>query len=130
MAYDTNTETKRIHVPTPRGSWRNYVPAILGALPSGRTRWLLLAAIVVAAGLALNWSWLVAIGVAPILITALPCLAMCALGLCMQHKQPQESQPDEPSQGTKALLARSSSARGDDGRDEPASDSPGPGRTS
>lgn len=34
-------------------------------------------------GLALNWSWLVAAGIAPLLLTALPCVAMCALGLCM-----------------------------------------------
>jgi hypothetical protein len=34
-------------------------------------------------GAALNWSWLVAVGIAPLLITALPCAAMCALGLCM-----------------------------------------------
>ena len=35
------------------------------------------------AGAALNWSWLVAVGIAPILLAALPCAAMCALGLCM-----------------------------------------------
>lgn len=38
-----------------------------------------------AAGLALNWSWLVAAGIAPILVGALPCVAMCALGLCMNR---------------------------------------------
>ena len=43
---------------------------------------LLLAVIAVTAGAALNWSWLVAAGVAPLLLTALPCVAMCALGLC------------------------------------------------
>jgi hypothetical protein len=37
------------------------------------------------AGLALGWSWLVAAGIAPILISVLPCLAMCALGLCMHR---------------------------------------------
>ncbi|HET6159939.1 MAG TPA: hypothetical protein VFE34_16460 [Dongiaceae bacterium] len=42
-----------------------------------------LAAVVLAAGLALNWGWLVAAGVAPVLISVLPCVAMCALGLCM-----------------------------------------------
>jgi hypothetical protein len=41
---------------------------------------------VIAVGLALNWSWLVAIGVAPLLLTVLPCVAMCALGLCMMPK--------------------------------------------
>ncbi|MGE0333854.1 MAG: hypothetical protein AB7Q76_01070 [Gammaproteobacteria bacterium] len=46
---------------------------------------LVLAALVIAAGLALNWSWLAAAGIAPILISVLPCLAMCALGLCMNR---------------------------------------------
>jgi hypothetical protein len=41
---------------------------------------------VIAVGLALNWSWLVAIGAAPLLLTALPCVAMCAVGLCMMPK--------------------------------------------
>jgi hypothetical protein len=46
----------------------------------------ILAAAALAAGLALNWGWLVAIGAAPLLLTALPCVAMCALGLCMMPK--------------------------------------------
>ena len=33
-----------------------------------------------------NWGWLVAIGLAPILVSALPCVAMCALGLCMSGR--------------------------------------------
>jgi ABC-type proline/glycine betaine transport system permease subunit len=37
-------------------------------------------------GLALNWNWLVAVGALPILIGALPCLAMCALHLCSMRK--------------------------------------------
>jgi hypothetical protein len=44
--------------------------------------WLALAALAVVAGAAFNWSWLVAIGVAPLLLTLLPCAAMCALHLC------------------------------------------------
>jgi hypothetical protein len=35
----------------------------------------------VMAGAALNWSWLVAVGIAPLLLTMLPCAAMCAIGL-------------------------------------------------
>jgi hypothetical protein len=34
-------------------------------------------------GAALNWSWLVAVGIAPLLLTVLPCALMCGLGLCM-----------------------------------------------
>ena len=44
---------------------------------------LILAGLAIVAGLALNWSWLAAAGIAPILISVLPCVAMCALGLCM-----------------------------------------------
>lgn len=43
-----------------------------------------LAVAMVGVGLALNWSWLVAAGIAPILIALAPCAAMCALGLCMR----------------------------------------------
>ena len=48
-------------------------------------RWVLVAlgAGVLLAGIALNWSWLVAAGIAPILLSTLPCLVMCGLGLCM-----------------------------------------------
>jgi hypothetical protein len=44
---------------------------------------LVLAAIGLAVGLALNWSWLVTAGIAPAILTALPCLVMCGAGLCM-----------------------------------------------
>ena len=37
------------------------------------------------AGLAFNWSWLVAAGLAPLLLSVLPCVAMCALGICMSR---------------------------------------------
>ena len=49
--------------------------------------WLVLAAAALVAGATLNWSWLVAVGVAPLLLAVLPCVAMCALGLCA-HKRP------------------------------------------
>lgn len=41
------------------------------------------AAITVAA--AWQWSWLVAIGVAPVLLSVAPCAALCGLGLCMHR---------------------------------------------
>lgn len=50
----------------------------------GNRRALLVLAIVASiAGLALNWNWLVAISLAPILLGTLPCLVMCAFGVCM-----------------------------------------------
>ena len=39
--------------------------------------------LLLAAGFAWQWSWLIAIGVAPLLVSFAPCVAMCALGLCM-----------------------------------------------
>lgn len=51
----------------------------------GRRGFIILAAVAIIAGLALNWSWLVAAGIAPILLGVLPCLAMCALGLCLHR---------------------------------------------
>jgi hypothetical protein len=44
---------------------------------------LLLAAIALAIGLAANWSWLIAAGIAPAILSGLPCLVMCGAGLCM-----------------------------------------------
>ena len=52
---------------------------------TGKRGWVLLALAVAGAGMAMNWSWLVAIGAAPLIIAILPCAAMCALGLCMNH---------------------------------------------
>lgn len=51
----------------------------------GRRTIFIMIGIAAAAGLALNWSWLVAVGLAPILIGILPCAVMCGLGLCMNR---------------------------------------------
>lgn len=53
----------------------------------GRNRLLVTGAALslIAAGLIWQWSWLVAIGVAPLLLSAAPCVAMCALGLCVHR---------------------------------------------
>lgn len=43
---------------------------------------LLIAAVAaISGGFALNWSWLVAVGLAPVIVSLLPCMAICALGL-------------------------------------------------
>ncbi|MGH6885372.1 MAG: hypothetical protein ACREGK_04790 [Geminicoccales bacterium] len=48
----------------------------------GRRGLMVLAGLVAVAGIAFNWSWLMAVGIAPLLLSALPCVAMCAIGLC------------------------------------------------
>ena len=45
-----------------------------------------LAVVALIAGVAFNWSWLVAVGVAPLLLGILPCAVMCALGLCSMKR--------------------------------------------
>ncbi len=55
----------------------------LMGLLTGPRRWWLFGAIGVSAGLIFGWDKLVLFGIAPILISLLPCLIMCGLGLCM-----------------------------------------------
>ncbi len=40
---------------------------------------------IIAVATAWQWSWLAALGIAPLLVSVAPCLAMCALGLCMHR---------------------------------------------
>jgi hypothetical protein len=49
----------------------------------GRNGVIALIVLAVVIGAALNWSWLVAVGIAPLLLTVLPCAVMCGLGLFM-----------------------------------------------
>jgi hypothetical protein len=57
-------------------------------LPSwtrGRPGLIVLGTLVLGLGAAFNWGWLVAAGIAPLLLSLLPCVAMCVLGLCMNR---------------------------------------------
>ena len=76
---NASTETKKVE----ELSLIQIVAALLRYYLGGRRGLILLTVIVLGAGLVLNWSWLVAIGVAPLLLAVAPCAAMCALGLCM-----------------------------------------------
>lgn len=77
MALATETKDAK-QFSLPQSAW-----ALLRRYLSNRKALVVLAVAVVGAGLALNWSWLVAAGVAPILLALAPCAAMCAVGLCM-----------------------------------------------
>ncbi len=68
---------------SPTGSrWSSYLPSWLRG-----SRGIVLGAVALAVGgAALGWPWLVALGVAPILLSLAPCAVMCALGLCMMGK--------------------------------------------
>lgn len=50
--------------------------------PRGRFAMLWIAVPAIGVGMVFGWDWLVAAGFAPIVVSVLPCVAMCALGLC------------------------------------------------
>jgi hypothetical protein len=66
--------------------------------PAGKSGWLstrnmVIGAAILGGGGALffGWNWLVAAGLASIVVGILPCLAMCALGLCMNRMGKKEA---------------------------------------
>ena len=61
--------------------------SVIGRRPQWITRRRLLlvsVTIMIGSGMALNWGWLTAAGLAPILVSLAPCGVMCGLGLCMK----------------------------------------------
>jgi hypothetical protein len=77
----TSPQTPGATKPSLAQDWLNAVRYWL----RGRNGMIALLVLAVVIGGALNWSWLVAVGIAPLLLTVLPCAAMCALGLCMNR---------------------------------------------
>ena len=76
-----------------------YAPAIASFVRrwlSGRRGLIIAGIAVVAAGLALGWNWLTAIGAAPIILALAPCAAMCALGTCAMMKANSAGTPPSP----------------------------------
>lgn len=53
-------------------------------------------------GIAFGWDWLVAVGIAPLLVSAAPCLVMCALGLCIMGKNHQAGSSQTAREATQA----------------------------
>jgi hypothetical protein len=78
---------------------------IRDVLAAGRrhigTRWglLVLAGLAFALGMVFKWNWLVAAGIAPVLVSLLPSAAMCALGFCMHKAVGSSAAPKPPSPG-------------------------------
>jgi len=75
------TETKK----TDEMSLTEIAVGLLRYYLGGRRGLILLTVAVLGAGLFFNWGWLVAAGIAPLLLAIAPCAAMCALGLCMNR---------------------------------------------
>ena len=112
---NVSTETRKVDETSLTKSLVDLVRYYLG----GRQGLILLTVTALGAGLVLNWSWLIAVGIAPLLLAIAPCAAMCALGLCMSKMGGKEcstqSGPADQSTGTNA----SSTATAVKARDEP-----------
>ncbi len=70
-------------------------------------RWVLLGlgSLAVIAGLLFGgWAWLVAAGLAPVILSVLPCLVMCAFGICMMGRS-DKSQSTAPHDATDATTS-------------------------
>jgi hypothetical protein len=62
-----------------------------------RPRGLVILAIAgIALGVGFNWSWLVAAGIAPLLLSTLPCLVMCGLGVCVMCRSGEKQSTAAP----------------------------------
>jgi hypothetical protein len=93
-----------------------------GRYLGGRGGLIALAALALLLGAVLGWSWLVAIGVAPLLLGLLSCAAMCALGLCM-NRMVGRSGPGQKAAGESSGAA---AAPSDASRDSSADDMTNP----
>ncbi len=87
----------------------------------GRRTLFVLAAVLIVGGIALNWGWLVAAGLAPILLALLPCAAMCALGLCM-HKMAGSAHGGSPNGTAGSARVQATGTENSHGRLADASD--------
>lgn len=88
-------------VPAVKSAWLNPRNLLIGATLAGG-----------AGALVLGWDWLVAAGVASIILAVAPCLVMCALGLCMQRggkrdQAPTVTLPVAPGPVQRAAIAES-----------------------
>lgn len=77
-------------------------PTGVMAWAQGPRKWWLLAAVAVAGGLAFGWDNLVLLGIAPLLVSLLPCLVMCGLGLCMMKCKDKGAKTADTSTATSA----------------------------
>ena len=59
--------------------------------------------LVVAGSLAVGWEWLAVAGVLPLVLSVLPCVAMCALGLCMMKGGDGKSCSTQKDSGSKVV---------------------------
>ena len=82
-----------------------------------RRGWVVVLTVLAVAGVVFGWHWLVALGLASIVLSVVPCLIMCALGLCASRMLGR-SRCEKPLQSAEATDTapsdRSGAARIDD----------------
>ena len=72
-----------IQIPASGSRSRGSSLQVVRSIATSRPGLVAIAAAVIGSGLALDWTSLVAIGAAPLILGIFPCAAMCAIGLCM-----------------------------------------------
>jgi hypothetical protein len=92
----------------------------------GRRGMIVLTVAALGAGVFFNWGWLVAAGIAPLLLALAPCAAMCALGLCM-NKAGAKACSTESKPGDQGAGANPASTSADSGARHAASERVGKG---
>lgn len=85
--------------PAAKSGWLSQRKLLIGVAGAGGT-----------GALVLGWDWLVAAGVASIIIAVAPCLVMCAAGLCMSRMGKSDqtaagTPPAPPGPGVQAVKA-------------------------
>ena len=76
-----------------QNSLANNVQSAARRILGNRFGLLAIAALILGLAAYSNWGWLVAAGLAPLLLSIAPCAAMCALGLCSMGMK-QKVSPD------------------------------------
>ncbi len=112
---NATTETKKTGEMSLAGSTVGLLRYYLG----GRRGLILFTVMALGAGLFLGWGWLVAAGIAPLLLALAPCAAMCALGLCMSKMGGKECSTQSSPADQSAQTNASSTATAVKARDEP-----------
>jgi hypothetical protein len=81
----TSSETTKRAEPSLTRDWINFLAHRLRPYLGGRRGLIILSVSALAVDGFLSWDWLVAVGLAPLIVAVAPCAVMCALGLCMSR---------------------------------------------
>jgi hypothetical protein len=110
----TNFDSSRPAQNSLPGNFGSGARRILG----NRFAMLAIGATVLGLGAYSSWGWLVAAGIAPLLLAFAPCAAMCALGMCTmggKKRQPAESDGASSTSSQPSAIADKSVGKADKG---------------